>query len=110
MNKTLIAFLCSLILSGAIFAQNLPTIPLHLEVPIAPMPFTTDGKTHLLYELHITSFRTTAVELVQIDVFGDMFGSKSLAGFNKTQLTGILETAGISKKAANRRIIKPGER
>ncbi len=94
----LIAFILTLILVASNFARNLPTIPLYLEVPIAPMPVKADGKTHLLYELHITSFRRTSVELVQLDVFNDEISSKPLASFKDAKLVGMIQYTGINKK------------
>jgi murein DD-endopeptidase MepM/ murein hydrolase activator NlpD len=44
-----------------------PGAPLLAEVPAAPVAFQADGKTHLVYELHITNFGAVEVGLVGIE-------------------------------------------
>jgi len=40
-------------------------------VPLAPIAFQADGKTHLAYELHITNFSGQSASLAHIEVLGD---------------------------------------
>jgi hypothetical protein len=39
-----------------------------LSVPYAPVPVRADGKTHLVYELHVTNLGTDAITLSRVDV------------------------------------------
>jgi murein DD-endopeptidase len=43
------------------------TSPVDVAVPIAPTAFQADGKTHLVYELHITNFGGQSAALAQIE-------------------------------------------
>ena len=110
MKKILFATAISLIFSVLLFAQNLPTIPLHLDLPAAPMPYKIDGKIHLLYELHITSYRRTPVILDKLEVFGEKGESSSLASYDGSTLTGMIGAPGTVEKADAKKLIKPGER
>src|SRR4029453_2327456 len=52
--------LALLTLFGAAFAvaqvRSPIDLPIEMDVPIAPTPVKADGKTHLVYELHLTNF------------------------------------------------------
>lgn len=106
----LAAFILSLVFTVSNFAQNLPTIPLYLEVPNAAMPFKADGQMHLLYELHVTSFANRAIELTQVDVFNEELSLKPLGIFKDSELLGVIDYAGITKKDTEKKIINSGER
>src|SRR5262249_43204607 len=43
-------------------------LPLELVVPVAPSPFPGGGKTHLVYELHITNFGSVDRLLSKLEV------------------------------------------
>ena len=45
-------------------------LPVEMDVPISPTPFTADGKTHLVYELHLTNFSSRDLTLVRVEVLG----------------------------------------
>ena len=47
------------------------TVPMDVIVPLAPIAFQADGKTHLAYELHITNFSGQSVTLSRIEVLSD---------------------------------------
>src|SRR5215210_4247593 len=51
--------------------KTAPTFPVDLAVPVAPTPFKANGKTHLVYELHVTSFRAGDLLLSRVEVFDD---------------------------------------
>jgi len=55
-------------------------VPLDLEVPVPPTPFPADGKTHLVYELHITNLSPWALPIQRVEVFGDATSLASLEG------------------------------
>jgi murein DD-endopeptidase MepM/ murein hydrolase activator NlpD len=50
--------------------------PLDVSVPMPPTVFRSGGKTHLVYELHITNLSRRDVSLVRIEALGD--GKSSL--------------------------------
>jgi murein DD-endopeptidase len=43
-------------------------VPVELRVPIAPTAFTADGKTHLVYELHMTNLSRLDCTLTSVEV------------------------------------------
>lgn len=109
-RSILSAFILSLICSFIVIAQNDPTVPLHLEYPVAPTPFQMGSKTQFLYEIHITNFRSKKLELTQIDIFNGKVSSEPLAVFKETELTEIISNPGVRKKGAKKRILEPGQR
>src|SRR6266404_1485773 len=42
--------------------------PVEVFVPVPPTPFQADGKTHLVYEVHLTNFGRQECTLTRIDV------------------------------------------
>lgn len=71
-----------LLLSSNGFAQTQThsAVPVDLEIPIAPTPVRADGKTHLVYELHITNFDKPSrdLTLTSLEVLGEATGETSL--------------------------------
>jgi hypothetical protein len=51
-------------------AERRQDTPLIVDVSATPMPFKADGKTHLVYELHITNLSATECGLVRIEAAG----------------------------------------
>ncbi len=47
------------------------TSPIDVTIPIAPTAFQADGKTHLVYELHIVDFNALRATLSYIEVLSD---------------------------------------
>jgi len=68
------------------------SVPVDLTVPIAPMPFAGDGKTHLAYELHITNFSRAEIALTRIEVLGT--GAAPLAQFDGDAVKALLARPG----------------
>jgi len=52
-------------------AQKPFSSPIDVVVPLAPIAFQADGKTHLVYELHITDFSGTDIALASVEVLSD---------------------------------------
>src|ERR1043165_6931495 len=76
-----------------IFGRVLPTIggnsdpkiqaiPVEVFVPFSPSPVRAEGQKHLLYELHITNFGKTDLQLMRVDVLAARNGAfiQSIAG------------------------------
>jgi hypothetical protein len=49
-------------------AQQIGRAPVEVHMPRSPTPVVALGRSHLVYELHLTNFGTSAVTLQQIDV------------------------------------------
>jgi murein DD-endopeptidase MepM/ murein hydrolase activator NlpD len=77
------------------------TAPIDVTVPIAPIAFQADGKTHLAYELHITNFSAQSITLTRIEVLSD--SGNSLTRLDQSDLLanvlliGNYQTAGMDK-------------
>jgi hypothetical protein len=76
-------------------------LPLELHVPIAPTPFAGGGKTHLVYELHITNFSGSELLLKRIDILGDNVPPTSFEG---AELNALLARPGTSDLADKRSV------
>ncbi len=70
------------------------SVPVDLAVPMAPMAFTGDGKTHLVYELHITNFSRSEIALTRIEIIGP--GGVPLAQFEGDALKALLARPGTT--------------
>jgi len=81
-------------------------LPLELKVPVAPTPLATGGKTHLVYELHITNFGGLEMLLSKLEILG---GDRTLASYEGAELNSILQPPGLPG-SADRRAIPPGMR
>lgn len=83
-----------------------PFFPVALSVPIAPMPFQSDGKTNVVYELHLDSFRAGELTLNKLEVLDN---KKALAIYQGTELDGLLARPGTNQ-LNEKRLIGPGMR
>ena len=70
------------------------TAPLAVSVSIAPVPFQADGKTHLVYELHIMNFAEWACTISRIEVLGGDSSDKPLADFSASDIKGMMVSPG----------------
>jgi hypothetical protein len=61
-------------------ARTFASVPVDLQVPVAPIPFKAGGKVHLLYELHVTSFRAKNLELTRLEILDETGNPKEDAG------------------------------
>jgi len=69
--------------------------PVDIEVPKPPLAFQADGKTHLVYELHVSNFGTADCSMTQIDVLR-ADDKKSLGHFEGVDLAGMLYRPGVT--------------
>jgi Peptidase family M23 len=99
--------------------HTLPPWPIQLDMhaPFAPTAFSSDGRTHLIYELHLTNFSGGLLTLRQIDVDdADAKGAAPLVSFREKQLDPLLQPygagqlgdGGAQRAKMNRRQIEPG--
>lgn len=88
-------------------------LPLDVDVPFPPSPVKFEGKTHFLYELHITNFGPSDVTLQSIEVFGKGNSAQSL-GINKDKsLEDLIYQAGTiprPKDPKDKNVISGGKR
>src|SRR5262245_61228960 len=91
------AFLLTALLLFPIVSSSQSRTPLvqsiDVQIPIAPTPVMIAGKSHLVYELHITNFRSFDVVLTRLEI---------LNADNKSQI------ADFQNSELNRRIGRPG--
>jgi murein DD-endopeptidase MepM/ murein hydrolase activator NlpD len=105
-----LAFILVLVNPNSLLAQKLSNVPVDLEIPVAPTPVKADGKIHLLYELHITNFRSKNLELMRIEVFKDSANIQTLARYEGVELTGLIYRPGAEANLPNVRVIGGGMR
>lgn len=112
MTLVIIGMLLMLAASSRALGQQ-PTVmfPVALQVPVAPTPFKANGKTHLVYELHITSFRAGELLLSRLEVYDDDNASKTpLASYGEAELNGLLSRPGTGGNLTDMRLIGAGLR
>jgi murein DD-endopeptidase MepM/ murein hydrolase activator NlpD len=71
------------------------TSPIDVTVSIAPTAFQADGKTHLVYELHILNFSSQSTALARIEVLND--SGAELAHMEQTELLSSILAVGNSE-------------
>src|SRR5262245_49526699 len=81
-------------------------IPFEMTVPIAPTPFTGNGKTHLVYELHVTNFAVVEIPMNKLEVLS---GGTTIATYEGAELNTMLQRPG-SMNLTDNRTIGPGLR
>src|SRR5262249_41872201 len=88
-------------------AANSPFgIPVEMIVPAAPIPFQAGGKTHLVYELHVTNFAGIELLMNKLEVLN---GDSTLASFEGAELNSMLQRPG-TPAATDNRAVGPGLR
>ena len=88
-------------------AANSPFgIPVEMLVPVPPTPFQAGGKTHLVYELHVTNFAGLELFMNKLEVLD---GEAALASFEGADLNSILQRPGTANVTDNR-AVGPGLR
>ena len=83
-------------------------IPFELRVPVAPMPFAgDDGRTYLVYELHVTNFAPRDLPLQRLDVLS---GDTPLAIYKDPELAAMISFPGAPPPEADVRPVPSGRR
>jgi len=100
LTATLLAFTVSYHSPAQVLVP--PGASVEVHIPAAPMPVRIGGRIHLVYELHITNFRTVDLGLRRIDVLGD---GKPLAGYEDADLRAGLARAGARPDVSDKRAI-----
>ena len=69
-------------------------LPVDMQVPLAPTPFKAEGKTHLVYELHLTNFGSAELNLTRVELLAAS-GAAPLAQYEGAELTSRLSRPGL---------------
>ena len=91
-------------------AQTRYGIPIQAEVPVAPVPFKSQDKYHVAYELHITNFRATTLTLLRTEIVGEGKTKVSLAAYEGKELSDRLNRPGLPADSAGKLEIAGGLR
>jgi murein DD-endopeptidase len=70
--------------TGLAEGQQIGRTPIEVRVPQPPSPATALGRTHLVYEVHLTNFGSEAVRVERLDVLDS--GGGTLASWQGAQL------------------------
>ena len=83
--------------------------PIDIAVPVAPTPFVGgDGRTHLVYEAHVTNFASRDLSLRRFEVLAP--DGKLLSQAAAAELPAILDRPGLPPAAGDPTRIGPGLR
>ena len=93
---------------GGLQAQATLPPPIEMRVPKPPTVARGDGRSVLIYELHVTNLMRDTVVLKRVDVLGD--GGVALATFSDSGLSALLNRPAVTVPAANRPRIGAGLR
>lgn len=88
-------------------AQTHSAFPVDIVAGPAPQPVMADGRAWLLYELHLTNFSASPVELLALDVFGDD-SAAPLASYRGEELERLLVGIGQADTVGKVRVIGGG--
>lgn len=73
------------------------SIPLDVWVPVPPTAFSSGGKTHLAYELHVTNLSPWDCVISGLDIVAGDSGSRVLASFTQADLQRVIERRATEK-------------
>ena len=90
------------------WSQSVSDVPIDIDVPVHPMPIKTNGKVHLLYELHLTNLRTLSIEVTRLEVSDGSVGK--LAEYTGPELAALIGHPGVSAEATGNQVIGGGTR
>lgn len=91
----------------AMTANPPSVVPLALQFGPAPMPVSSDGRDHLLYEMRVTNFSGRNITIAQVEVIDGASGAL-LARHVGEALAGMIGTPGRDGQADGRRVVAPG--
>jgi murein DD-endopeptidase MepM/ murein hydrolase activator NlpD len=86
---------------AAALAKSPFGFPAEIAVPLAPTPFQAGGKTHLVYELHVTNFSPVELLIGKVEVLN---GEATLASFEGADLNSMLQRPGAANLTDSRAV------
>ena len=81
-----------------------------LIVPLAPATVRIAGKTHVVYELHITNFLPVDVSIVRIQVLRADRSDRPIADYRDDEVRKRIGRPGLRRDHANPQVVGPGMR
>jgi murein DD-endopeptidase len=106
-NRLLAGVVLALLLPLPGMAQSPSAFPVDITAARTPLPVMADGRTRLLYELHLTNFSASPIELLGLDVLGGD-GASPLASYRDEALEKLLGAVGPTDSAGKVRAIGGG--
>ncbi|WP_422062319.1 M23 family metallopeptidase [Sphingopyxis sp.] len=91
--------------AAPVVAQDHSGFPVNVVIPKSPSPVIADGRTRLVYELHLTNFYSKAFDLAGIDVLD---GDAALATYRGETLDALLMPIGAQADKQPMRTIEGG--
>jgi len=84
-------------------------VPVDVEIPTAPVIFRGGGKTHLVYELHVTNFSRSSAVFTRLEVLTP--DKTSLASYAGDELAGRVVRPGVATTTTEEKLkVGPGLR
>ena len=116
-RRVLALWIVSLATSVA-FAQSsaVPTkapdssLPVEIVVPVAPIAVRGAGASHLFYELHLTNFRATPLEMTNLEVHAGDNDGRLLEGYSGQEISDRLVRPGAPRDLPDKRVLGAGLR
>ena len=88
--------------TGTAPAQRPIDMPVDMLVPIVPTAFKGDGKTHLVYELHLTNFAPMELTLSRLEVLST--DGKVVAKYEDRELSERIMRPGLASSSDKQRL------
>jgi hypothetical protein len=106
----IVAILVALTAPFTVAQQPESSVPIQILVPTTPIPVRGASATHLVYELHLTNFRNTPLELTHIEVMPGDDTSRVLASYSGQEITSRLLRPGTAPNVPDKQVIAGGMR
>ena len=85
-------------------------VPVDITIPVSPAVFKGGGKTHIVYELHVTNFSRSACVFTRFEAINAV-SQKSLATFTGEELAGRVVRPGVATATTDEKLkLGPGLR
>jgi murein DD-endopeptidase len=82
-----------------------------IQVPSEPMPVKIGGRTCLVYEMHITNFKTNRATIERVDIFAEDHDDVAVHTYEGSELLSAMALAGIRPDQAGKSAaVAPGQR
>lgn len=107
-----LAALVSQPLPGSLAAQERPAIvqAVDLLLPTPPTTVRIAGKTHVVYELHVTNFQSVDIALSRVQVLRADGSGGSIADYRDAGLSKKIGRPGLRRGQENPHVVGPGMR
>jgi peptidase M23-like protein len=106
----IVAILLVLVAPFNLAQQPESAVPIEIVVPTTPIPVRGAGASHLFYELHLTNFRNTPLELTRVDVQSGDDTNRVLASYSGQDIASRLLRPGTPPDLPDKPIIGGGMR